>query len=77
MPTLEDYRDREHWSFSALNQFVNICSLQYAFDRVYRLPKEFTPVSLSSICVPATARHDPGDALRRRGEEQDARGRAA
>jgi len=47
MPTLEDYRGREHWSFSALNQFVNICSLQYAFDRVYRLPKEFTPVSLS------------------------------
>ena len=47
MATLDDYRNREHWSFSALNQFVNICSLQYAFDRVYRLEKAFTPVSLS------------------------------
>ena len=47
MGTLAQYRDRPHWSFSALNQFFNICSLQYAFDRVYRLPKTFTPVSLS------------------------------
>ena len=47
MGTLSDYRARPHWSFSALNQFFNICSLQYAFDRVYRLPKTFTPVSLS------------------------------
>ena len=47
MGTLTDYRDRPHWSFSALNQFFNICSLQYAFDRVYRLPKAFTPASLS------------------------------
>jgi putative RecB family exonuclease len=47
MATLNDYRDREHWSFSALNQFLNICSLQYAFDRVYKLEKRFTPVSLS------------------------------
>lgn len=47
MATLNDYRSREHWSFSAINSFVNICSLQYAFDRVYRLPKAFTPVSLS------------------------------
>jgi putative RecB family exonuclease len=47
MATLDDYRDREHWSFSALNQFVNICSLQYYFDRIAKLPKAFTPVSLS------------------------------
>ena len=47
MGTLTDYRERPHWSFSALNQFFNICSLQYAFDRVYRLQKAFTPVSLS------------------------------
>ena len=47
MATLDDYRDREHWSFSALNQYLNICALQYAFDRVYRLEKAFTPVSLS------------------------------
>jgi putative RecB family exonuclease len=47
MSTLSDYRDREHWSFSALNQFLNICSLQYYFDRIARLPRTFTPVSLS------------------------------
>lgn len=47
MGTLNDYRDREHWSFSAINQFMNICSLQFFFDRVARLPKAFTPVSLS------------------------------
>ena len=47
MATLDDYRDREHWSYSALNQFLNICSLQFFFDRIARLPKTFTPVSLS------------------------------
>ena len=47
MATLNDYRNRPHWSFSALNQFVNICSLQYAFQRVMKLPQTFTPVSLS------------------------------
>ena len=47
MGTLNDYRDREHWSYSALNQFLNICSLQYAFDRVYRLERAFTPCSLA------------------------------
>ena len=47
MGTLTDYRARPHWSFSALNQFFNVCSLQYAFDKIYRLPKAFTPVSLS------------------------------
>lgn len=46
MPTLNDYRDREHHSFSSINQFVNICSLQYAFQRIYRVPKAFSPVSL-------------------------------
>jgi len=47
MPTLQDYRQRPHWSYSAINQFLNICSLQFAFDRVYRLHKAFTPVSLA------------------------------
>ena len=46
MPTLNDYRDREHHSFSSINQFINICSLQYAFQRLYKVPKAFTPVSL-------------------------------
>ena len=47
MGTLDQYRDREHWSYSALNQYLNICSLQYFFDRIAKLPKAFTPVSLS------------------------------
>ena len=47
MATLSEYRARPHWSFSALNQFVNICSLQYAFQRIMKLPASFTPVSLS------------------------------
>ena len=47
MATLDDYRDREHWSFSAINQFLNICSLQYYFDRIAKLPRTFTPISLS------------------------------
>ena len=47
MGTLTEYRNRQHWSFSALNQFFNICSLQYAFDKIYKLPKAFTPLPLS------------------------------
>ena len=47
MGTLNEYRDREHWSYSALNQFLNICSLQFYFDRIAKLPKTFVPVSLS------------------------------
>ncbi len=47
MGTLSDYRERPHWSYSSLNQFFNICSLQYAFDKIYRLPKAFTPLPLS------------------------------
>ena len=47
MATLHEYRERPHWSYSALNQFFNICSLQYAFERIYRLPKSFTPLPLS------------------------------
>ena len=46
MSTLADYRDRPHWSYSALNQFFNICSLQFAFQRILKLPAAFTPVSL-------------------------------
>src|SRR4051812_44485782 len=38
---------REHWSYSALNQFINICSLQFAFQRIYRVTPEFIPVNLS------------------------------
>ena len=47
MATLQEYRDREHWSFSALNQFLNICSLQFYFQRIQKLQSQFTPVNLS------------------------------
>ncbi len=30
-----------------MNQFLNICQLQFYFDRITRLPKPFTPVTLS------------------------------
>ena len=38
---------REHWSYSSLNQLLNICSLQWAFQRLYHLTPEFKPASLS------------------------------
>jgi len=48
MSTLKELSmDREHWSYSALNQFINICSLQFAFQRVYRLKPEFVSVNLA------------------------------
>jgi hypothetical protein len=48
MPTLMQYRaDRPHWSYSALNQFFGVCSLQYYFDRIEKLQKPFTPASLA------------------------------
>lgn len=47
MLTLEELRtDREHWSFSSINSFLNICSLQWAFQRVYRIEREFIPSAL-------------------------------
>ena len=46
MSMLSDLRDREHWSYSSLNQFLNICSLQWAFDRVYRIERAFTSITL-------------------------------
>lgn len=45
MPTLSDYRNRPHWSFSAISQFLN-CGLQYAFDRIYKLQRQFTSSAL-------------------------------
>ena len=32
--------NRPHWSYSAINQYANICSLQYYFQRVAKLPPE-------------------------------------
>lgn len=45
--TTSDFRDREHWSYSSLNQILNICGLQWTFQRLYRLTPEFKPVALS------------------------------
>ena len=44
--SLSNYRDRPHWSYSALNQLLNICSLQYYFEKIEKLQRPFTPVSL-------------------------------
>lgn len=47
MTALSEYRDRPHWSYSSLNQVLNICSLQFFFERIEKLPKPFTPVALA------------------------------
>ena len=44
--TLSELRSKPHWSFSSLNGFLNICSLQWAFKYIYALEPESTPVSL-------------------------------
>ena len=44
---LSDYRDRPHWSYSSLNQLLNVCSLQWMFEKLLRIPRPFTPVSLA------------------------------
>ena len=46
MGTLNEYRERRHWSYSSLSSFLS-CSLKYAFEKVYLIPRAFTPVSLS------------------------------
>lgn len=49
--TLHELRKRPHWSFSALNQLLNICSLQYFFAKVERLQPAHVPVSLAAGSV--------------------------
>jgi hypothetical protein len=44
---LSAMRGRPHWSYSSLNLLLNICSLQWAFEKIEKLPKPFTPVSLA------------------------------
>jgi putative RecB family exonuclease len=46
MPSLAELRKRPHWSFSALNTFLNTCSLQWAFRYVWKLPSVSTPAAL-------------------------------
>ena len=45
-PTLKELREKPHWSFSSLNTLLNICSLQWAFEKVYREIPQFTPLAL-------------------------------
>jgi hypothetical protein len=47
MPSLHEYRQRPHWCYSSLNQLLNICSLQWFFQRIERLPAAFTPLPLA------------------------------
>jgi hypothetical protein len=48
MSTLKEMSaSREHWSYSSLNQLLNICPLQWAMQRLYREKAEFVPVSLA------------------------------
>ena len=44
--SLAELRKKPHWSFSALNTFLNTCSLQWAFRYVWKLPSVSTPAAL-------------------------------
>ena len=46
MPTLQQLRETPHWSYSSINGYLNVCSLQWAFRYIYKLETESTPVSL-------------------------------
>jgi hypothetical protein len=43
---LSDIKQRPHWSYSSLNQLLNICSLQYYFQRIARLKPAFASINL-------------------------------
>jgi Holliday junction resolvase-like predicted endonuclease len=45
-PELAKLREQPHWSFSSLNGFVNICSLQWAFKYIDKKEKECSSVNL-------------------------------
>ena len=47
MATIEELRKEPHWSYSALNTYLNICQLQYYFR--YLEPSE---VECTSVCFP-------------------------
>ena len=44
--SLAELRQRPHWSFSALNTFLNTCTLQWAFRYVWKVPPVSTPAAL-------------------------------
>ena len=44
--TLLELKSRPHWSYSSLNQLLNICSLQYYFQRIAKLKPAFASTNL-------------------------------
>jgi len=46
MSTLLKLREEPHWSYSALNTYLNICSLKFSFQYVYKAESERTASSL-------------------------------
>lgn len=46
MSKLELLREKPHWSFSSINTYLNICSLQWKFRYIDRLEPESTSVPL-------------------------------
>ena len=44
--TLMELRKRPHWSFSSLNSLLNICSLQWKFQKIDKLKPTHTSVNL-------------------------------
>lgn len=46
MITLSELRNRPHWSYSSLNGLLNICSLQWYFQKVAKLKPTHTSVNL-------------------------------
>lgn len=60
---------REHLSYTQINQFLRICPLQFAFQRIFRLTPSFVTESLPfGVAMHRTAEHLWG----RRVEGQDA-----
>ena len=51
MKTLSEIRKRPHWSFSSLNSLLNICSLQWRFQKIDKLEPTHTSVNLVAGCV--------------------------
>jgi Holliday junction resolvase-like predicted endonuclease len=43
---LSDIKSRPHWSFSSLNQLLNICSLQYYLQRIAKIKPAFASTNL-------------------------------
>ena len=47
MATIDELRQEPHWSYSALNTYLNVCQLQY-FYRYVEQPE----IERTSVCLP-------------------------